>query len=665
MFWGGINVKISACVITKNEEHNLLRCLNSVQSIVSEIIVVDTGSTDNTVEVARQFGAKIFKFEWVNDFSKARNYAISKAKGEWIIFLDADENFTAKSAKNIMNLIKSAKNRNLHAIGCMLSNLNQKGDVINSFLAVRIFENNPFIRYLGAIHETLTFTKGKLRLLNTANELQILHTGYSDQEIKRKNKGNRNKELLFKELEKNPNSSDLHFYISEALFIDNDFQRAVEYALKAKELNSWNGYGLPQKNFLNIIQLMLYAFKSPVKEVNKIIQDALRDFPTFPDFHIYQADLFLLEDRFEDAIESFNIAIRHMDEVLTSQTASYIYLDKVLEKLANCYHLTGNIELSVKNYVESIKFNKYHIPSIIALIKILSKTDTTNSIKDFFVKIYDLSNLKDIVYLFKASLFASNAELGKLFYSYFEPVEKEKLKPEEAMLRLLSGECEAALDKFHLLYEATNEESYLEKSFVASLLSENGKFQQEIDYTIAPLKKFGERLLGLNALINETDKQSILNVISVLVSISMEVILIEIIEVIQELNLCFNVAEILYKNEKYQAAFEYYTKCLENDHNIVAGDKAIILVRMADCLFHNGQLELAIQLLKDAKNYNPKNYSIYSLGIKISEELKDKENVYLFCVWGLKEFPISNFLTTIQKKFPNNKDNLVDLITKL
>ncbi|MFN4149737.1 MAG: glycosyltransferase family 2 protein, partial [Candidatus Sericytochromatia bacterium] len=83
--------KLSLCLITKNEEKNIARCLDSVQGIVDEIILLDTGSTDKTVEIAKNYNAKIFYSDWENDFSKARNESINKATGDWILILDADE----------------------------------------------------------------------------------------------------------------------------------------------------------------------------------------------------------------------------------------------------------------------------------------------------------------------------------------------------------------------------------------------------------------------------------------------------------------------------------------------------------------------------------------------------------------------------------------------
>ena len=82
---------LSICMIVKNEEELLARCLNSVKDLVDEIVIVDSGSTDKTLQIAKSFGAKIFYFEWCNDFSKARNFAFSKATSDYILWLDADD----------------------------------------------------------------------------------------------------------------------------------------------------------------------------------------------------------------------------------------------------------------------------------------------------------------------------------------------------------------------------------------------------------------------------------------------------------------------------------------------------------------------------------------------------------------------------------------------
>jgi GT2 family glycosyltransferase/glycosyltransferase involved in cell wall biosynthesis len=100
---------LSLCMIVKNEEQGLSRCLRSVEPVVDEMIVVDTGSTDRTKEIAEAFGAEVFEFEWPDSFAEARNYSISKASGQWILVMDADEMISPKDYDNLARLVKNGK----------------------------------------------------------------------------------------------------------------------------------------------------------------------------------------------------------------------------------------------------------------------------------------------------------------------------------------------------------------------------------------------------------------------------------------------------------------------------------------------------------------------------------------------------------------------------
>ena len=89
--------EVSLCMIVKNEENYLPNCLNSIKDIVDEIIVVDTGSTDKTVDIAKSFGAKVYYFPWRNNFSEARNESLKYATKDWILILDADDELSPKN----------------------------------------------------------------------------------------------------------------------------------------------------------------------------------------------------------------------------------------------------------------------------------------------------------------------------------------------------------------------------------------------------------------------------------------------------------------------------------------------------------------------------------------------------------------------------------------
>ena len=101
-----MTVKLSQCMIVKNEETNIRKALSWAKDIAFEQIVVDTGSTDRTVEIAEEMGAKIYHFEWIDDFSAAKNYAIEQAKGSWIAFLDADEYMEPEAARKLLQLLE-------------------------------------------------------------------------------------------------------------------------------------------------------------------------------------------------------------------------------------------------------------------------------------------------------------------------------------------------------------------------------------------------------------------------------------------------------------------------------------------------------------------------------------------------------------------------------
>ena len=109
-------ISISLCMIVKNEEDVIGRCLACVKDIVDEIIVVDTGSTDSTIEIVKKYTNQIYHFNWVDDFSKARNYAFSKASKDYIMWLDADDIILENDLTNLKQL-KNNFQRILNTIG--------------------------------------------------------------------------------------------------------------------------------------------------------------------------------------------------------------------------------------------------------------------------------------------------------------------------------------------------------------------------------------------------------------------------------------------------------------------------------------------------------------------------------------------------------------------
>lgn len=148
-------ITVSLCMIVKNEEAVLERCISSTSGIADEVIVVDTGSSDQTVEIAKKLGCKVYRFNWCDDFSKARNYSFSKATKSHIMWLDADDVISDNDRKGIIEL-KNTLSPTTDTV-MMLYNVafDEFGTPTFSYYRERIVKNSPQIRWSGKVHETL------------------------------------------------------------------------------------------------------------------------------------------------------------------------------------------------------------------------------------------------------------------------------------------------------------------------------------------------------------------------------------------------------------------------------------------------------------------------------------------------------------------------------
>jgi glycosyltransferase involved in cell wall biosynthesis len=171
-------------MIVKNEESNLPRCLDSVRDLAGELIVVDTGSTDRTPSIAAGYGAQVIPFDFsIVDFAAARNRAIGRARGRWILVLDADETLDRTSTPMIERLVALDED-----VGYYLERCNHSSDSSSPVTdyVVRLFRNQPNHSYRGRIHETIdaSILSGGGRLQNTS--IRIDHSFASDREMRRR-----------------------------------------------------------------------------------------------------------------------------------------------------------------------------------------------------------------------------------------------------------------------------------------------------------------------------------------------------------------------------------------------------------------------------------------------------------------------------------------------
>jgi glycosyltransferase involved in cell wall biosynthesis len=171
-------MNLSLCMIVRDEEEDLHRCLESVRGVVDEMIVVDTGSADRTVEIARAHDAKVFSHPWTGDFSEARNRGLDLATGDWILVLDADEELPEETRGTLRKVVQSTTAQGLQV---RIRNLAPPGELLayQDKSITRIFRSAPAHRYETPIHEQITPSILRAGGRIDGTDLLVLHSGYA------------------------------------------------------------------------------------------------------------------------------------------------------------------------------------------------------------------------------------------------------------------------------------------------------------------------------------------------------------------------------------------------------------------------------------------------------------------------------------------------------
>ena len=163
---------VALSMIVRNEEANLGACLASVRGLFDDLVVVDTGSTDRTVEIARSFGARVFHFPWCDDFAVARNFGLYHTTADWVFWLDADDRLAVDQRRQLGQLLCSLDGA--AAYTCKI----ESAEIVRVYRwhQVRLWPHRPEIRWRGRVHEQLTLGT----LPSVASGVTIEHTGYQD-----------------------------------------------------------------------------------------------------------------------------------------------------------------------------------------------------------------------------------------------------------------------------------------------------------------------------------------------------------------------------------------------------------------------------------------------------------------------------------------------------
>lgn len=437
-------VRLSQCMIVKNEEKNIERALSWGKDIVYEQIVVDTGSTDRTVEIAERMGAKVYHFEWIDDFAAAKNYAIELAKGDWIAFLDADEYFPPEDVSKLIPILRDLQHSKYEVLLTNILHLDKDGKAAESSTYMRIFRNRPGLRYRGRIHEELASENGTIQFIDGTADLSIYHTGYLQSAEGDICKSKRNVPLIEKTLEEEPDNYVMMGYLGdgyvnlkrydEAIVL---YQKAIEYLVK-EELSEYDARSAA--TFKNLMRVLL-KIKGDVGAAEKVYQQAVRSLPKNGDFDYVMGEEYIGLGRQKDAVHHLERGIGILEKFGNTQKTDLLFanLQKAWEDLTLCYYGIGDLSQCVNCTTALLRANPWNMRMLQVLLLAFLKDEqdaqtggkgayqaaSPAQVREFLGNLYNFQVLKDRLFVLKAAMGAGYEGLVQELRQLMAPRELE------------------------------------------------------------------------------------------------------------------------------------------------------------------------------------------------------------------------------------------------
>lgn len=353
-------MKLSIGMIVKNEEKFLDQCLNALipilKNVDSELIIVDTGSTDSTVEIAKKYTNKVLYFEWCKDFAKARNESLKNASGEWFLYIDADEILV--DANEIINFFNTDEYKK-YSSACY-EVVNYRNDDKSSYASVfmhRFHKITPETKFEGIVHEFIPHKDPVKRFKNTVFE----HYGYifTDPEYT-KMKTERNLELLKIQVEESPNNPRIRAQLTDSYLVLGEYDKAIEHAKKGVEICT-------KKELLNYyyaLQLNLIIAYQSQGNYKMVVNEVIKYFKINKNIVLSHIDAFFAITNayynlkeFEKCNEAFE---SYLDLINTHRNKKIETMDSMIRPLMYADESSINrlILIGLSSYIETKSLNK-------------------------------------------------------------------------------------------------------------------------------------------------------------------------------------------------------------------------------------------------------------------------------------------------------------------
>lgn len=469
-------MKLSICMMVKDEEKNLERCLNSLlpllQRVTGELIIVDTGSKDKTIEIAKKYTDKVYFHKWNDDFSSMRNITISYAKGEWILIIDADEEF--RNVTELSLFLHSKVSLKYNTATVRVNNITNLEKCDSGFMAsTRLFRNDDTFRYEGRIHNRPIF---KLPVVELKESI-INHYGYieTDKNLMEK-KFLRTTKILIEEIEKEPKDVYYNYQLAVSYAMYKDYDMALKQIQKTYRIIEEEN--LDKKLYVYIYYEMAsyYYFagdSSKYEIIEKICKEGLELDNEYIDLYYLLGKIKIFTLDFDKAIFYYNKYINLLNNIdklsIARNLAVKLY---TLDKDEEVYYDLAFVYYKNEKYLEAIQhLEKLHTKSYLnKAIEI-----TVNS----YVKLGKYGQLKEF---YKNKIHVTVEKDGlKQFFKYLELSKNDLDESNKILLMEIFSEEKntySFLNKIRLMYNSA--------SNYKNMLMLIDKFIDKLDLNIEP-----------------------------------------------------------------------------------------------------------------------------------------------------------------------------------
>lgn len=415
---------ICACMIVKDEEELLPGCLESIRSWIDDIIIVDTGSTDRTVEIARSYGAKVYFQEWEGNFSKARNYSLSKATCDWIFVIDADEEFVQEDLPILRGAVNQDKYR---IISVNVYNMDKETGEYSSFLpSSRFFRRDAGFCYDGIVHNQLRSDEDEVIL---RMGVRIKHFGYNLPPEKMKKKLARSRELLEKQLEEDPDNPFVHFNYAQLLrgttvTADDELcDLILRHAIRAVELSNTDIKGTLAIHLQGLHQqVTTLIIQRKYEEAEKICLRALQLKPDYLDAIVSLGHIYGGMKKLDKAEEHFKKYLEEQEKYDPSKETLNVILLHVRSRHVGYYGIA-----MIKQYQKDFAGAEEYF------LKTLEELDPFKDAHLRLANIYlDRKDMeKALIHIDKELIWKPDSDLANLYKARYFGMKNEDIEAEK------------------------------------------------------------------------------------------------------------------------------------------------------------------------------------------------------------------------------------------